>query len=688
MLFTFDRCQRRAIILLLLASIASILLIPIAANKSVPAVLDYINHFSGIVQAKIALDEGQFPLRVAPLDHDGWSYPYFQFYSPTTYTIAGFIYRWITPSSPFLAFKFSIWLGLIIAGLYMYRLAYWLVKSRVSALLTSVAYLTAPYFAIVINYIGAFSETLALCFIPIVLYYTLQQYEHPKKIATLLATAFAWYLLATTHILTFIFSSFFIGLFLLLLTFTNYTQWKNLIVVGVTYGFGCLLAIWHLAPIVIFSKYLTVNNTLNNFSFYDHTPTLANLLSPIADISSGRIGIHGIIDAITKIHPSVGLPILLAVGVCTYIFFRAKSETKTTHHYLFSLLILFFIAFLATWAPINVWHWLAPPFKIMQYSWRLLGQVIWIGSLLFALAISWGFNNKLSLKNSIMIMLAMLLCLSSWLSVHQNKTTDINNLIHSLRSSGSYLINATKHTQFMKVIDNMLLDSSTVHDNIILTKLKPLIFPSSLLASSNSPYLSIKGIVPKSTETKQIKINAFANGTLVASFSLQHGAYLWKIPLTSKPKANSTILLFTVTHQGKVLEKNKSPIIPIDEIILGGFPNYSKVLSVKEVQPHCQQEKINTLCEMNIPTNIHLVELPILYYPGALEITVNGKPAPYIGVFYQNRLIAATTPEAGQHNIIKMHFSGILWANYLSSAAWQLWLILLAYFALSRRHAL
>lgn len=68
------------------------LLAPIAANDTIPGLADYVNHLAGIIEAKFALAEGQFPLRIAPFELNGFRYPLFQFYSPTTYTLAGTLY--------------------------------------------------------------------------------------------------------------------------------------------------------------------------------------------------------------------------------------------------------------------------------------------------------------------------------------------------------------------------------------------------------------------------------------------------------------------------------------------------------------------------------------------------------------------------------------------------------------------
>src|SRR5271163_4175184 len=88
------------------------LLAPMASNTVLPAAPDHPNHTASIVQAKMALDEGQFPLKVAPFEHVGLRYPLFQFYSQTPYLIGGLIYKYVTPKNPWLALKIVYLLGL------------------------------------------------------------------------------------------------------------------------------------------------------------------------------------------------------------------------------------------------------------------------------------------------------------------------------------------------------------------------------------------------------------------------------------------------------------------------------------------------------------------------------------------------------------------------------------------------
>ena len=54
-------------------------LAPLASDTVMPIDGQHTAHTAAIVQAHLALAQGQFPIRVAPWQHQGWQYPLFQF---------------------------------------------------------------------------------------------------------------------------------------------------------------------------------------------------------------------------------------------------------------------------------------------------------------------------------------------------------------------------------------------------------------------------------------------------------------------------------------------------------------------------------------------------------------------------------------------------------------------------------
>lgn len=707
----FNFIQQRIDILFIIALASTIMLMPLASNISIPYDLDYISHLSAISQAKLALAQGQVPLRFSPTDHEGWLYPLFQFYSPTSYMVSGLIYQWLTPSNPYIAFKVTLWCALFISGIYMYKLSNWLVQFRPAAILASVAYITTPYTIILVSHIGAFNECIAVSLLPVVLYYTFQNYYHPKQINNYLFTGAAWYLLATVHLLTFLSTSFVVAAFLLYLTVKNPKHWVNLISAGLAYAFGCILAMWFIAPIVLLSKYLNINNTFTNSDFfYAHTPSLTDLLGPNTLFDPILGYTYNLIDSISLIHPNIGFPILIAVGVCCCLFFtRAIKANNLALNWLLPLITLFFIIFIIVWSPINFWVWLPQPFRVLQYSWRLLSQLAWIGSLLLAYAIAWSCHFQLSRIQTYTGIILLIFCSATGLFLHEDKIRDYDGLINTLMQDNAYLIDATKFTRSIFLVDSILIDSSQFNDKLSLNAVKPINIPTKWLRSAAAPFISIEGIVPKNIPPSST-ISVSINGSVKAIHALKPGPLYWEIPIRRNEKLSSpvSVTLKSQNHQNVAvplfwsapthkndkspssisikfkLNKNMNVNVPLKRIIFGGILKSSDVINPNQVQSHCKMIGNINECNINVPQSVKIVELPLYYYPQLLNITVNGTTVPYISLYYRNEVITGIIPEAGKLNTIRIQFRGLLWANYLSGVSWQLWLLLLSYLILRR----
>lgn len=675
----FNFIQQRITLLIIIAFASTVMLLPLASNVSIPVDLDYLNHISGIIQAKLALAQGQMPLRIAPTDHEGWSYPLFQFYSPTSYMISGFIYRWITPSNPYIAFKVTLWCALFFSGVYMYKLSNWFVQFRPAAILASVVYITTPYTIILIGHIGAFNECIGISIIPAVLYYTLQQYYHPNNIKGFLLTGVAWYCLATIHLLTFLSTSFVTAIFLLFLSINNPNRWISLANIFFAYLFGCLLAMWFIGPIILLSKYLIISRTfINPAFFYAYAPTLADLLAPSTFFTPIIGHTDKLTDSISLIHPNVGLPILMAVLLSCYVFF----QNKTYHHnqatkWLPSLIALFFVIFLLIWSPINFWKWLPQSFRVIQYSWRLLAHTAWIGALLFSFAICWLCHLKLNKLQTFAGIAFVILCSATGLFLHEDKLTNYNSVIDSFIPGNPYLIDATKYPQFIHLVDSILLDSVKFNNQLTFNSIKPITIPTQWIKTAVAPFILIEGTIPNNISSPS-SITASIGNKTIATYELKSGPMSWNIPIHLNKKSNASITInFKINTKPNV-------IIPIKEISFGGILNPANIITANQIQPHCQTQNETTECNIYAQQTTQLIELPIFYYPKLLNITIDGAPTPYISIFYKNNVITGIIPHPGKTNIIKIQFRGLLWANYLSAASWQLWILLLSYLVLRK----
>lgn len=391
---------------------------PIASNVDFPNSKEFANHLIAISEAKNALLAGQFPIRVTP--SMGQQYPYFQFYSPLPYMIAGFFDLYF--NNPLMAYKTTMWFALLFAGFSLLRLIKLFIPSNRIALVAAVLYLTSPYLLINMTARGDFTESFAMCLLPIILYYSIS-YLRTGKFYEFIGVAIMWSLLALAHIITFIFSVFFIGIFLIVINIAENIPLKNLFYLALAFIAGCILAMWNLAPIILFHHSLYIQDGLVNPAHTTWLNPLSTLLSPIA-MSPMSLPGDGRIHY--PLYLGLGFPTLFAFGLCCYL----KFFKKTTPYFVSFLLCYFVFTFLLIWSPVDVWKFLPSIVDVLQFSFRLLIQLMWMTSILFAWGIYKLVNKEIKIKYVIIILFAIILGNSSWLVTSPNFPETITTLIN------------------------------------------------------------------------------------------------------------------------------------------------------------------------------------------------------------------------------------------------------------------
>src|SRR6188508_3245653 len=143
-----SRLLRRLALPAFFAVVATGLMAPLASNWYVPNLTDLPPHVAAAWQARLALDEGQFPLRTAPGERQGRRYPMLQLYGQLPYTAAAVIQKILLPDrppAPYVALKLVVWASLLLGGVYLHRLARYLGARGAAAVVAAVAYMAAPY---------------------------------------------------------------------------------------------------------------------------------------------------------------------------------------------------------------------------------------------------------------------------------------------------------------------------------------------------------------------------------------------------------------------------------------------------------------------------------------------------------------------------------------------------------------
>lgn len=417
------RCKILKIIVLY--GIISIgLLAPMGSLTVLPDIMDTPNHVEAIVQARNAISEHQLPLRVAPTLVNGWQYPLFQFYSPTPYTIGGLIYKFITRDNPYAAYAITLWLALTAAALGVYFLSNRFIQSQKISVIAGLAYITAPYILLNLHARGGFTEVFSQAVLPYVLLFSLNVFSK-KQIHWIILGGLSWYLMITSHLITFLTLSItvvFVALLLLVLLMIKKNlhagQWMGFFRLGLSYVLGLMLACYYLAPVVLFS---------GNGIEPPKSPSVTTFFSPLLTLLSPASIAQNPSqpDNMTfHFYPAVGWVFILSfLTILHYLTLKKQTQEKpfTGHPEENNRLItgllcgLFLISVLLTWSPVDIWQYI-PGANFVQHSYRFLVHVVWSGSLLLAYALRylfWEFENKHVLIGTFLLVLACLSYLPS-----------------------------------------------------------------------------------------------------------------------------------------------------------------------------------------------------------------------------------------------------------------------------------
>jgi hypothetical protein len=691
--------RQSLLVLSLYGLIAIGLFAPMASNAIMPG-SEQINHVGVIVQARKALWEGQFPIRIAPWQHNGWQYPLFQFYSPLPYTIGGLVYGLITPQNPFIALKIALWMALVTGAFFIYLTAAHLTRSRPAALLAGVIYMTAPYWMINVHARGAFTEAVAQGVIPIVIYYSLRCYEAPRLSWEFWAAALAWCGLALTHNLTYIWTSFFAGVLFLALAIRRRGVAPGLWRLGAAFAWGCVLAIYFLAP-VISADYLNIrDHYLNVFEFTWSTP-IATLLAPVSlppEPQPGHI-------ATPFLHASVGWPMLLGFGLAIYLSvqspFKEMLVDLRARRMVTTLAVLFVLAFVLTWSPVDFWAVLPPVVSVAQFSYRLLAQVSWIGALLAAYALVLLFRGALTLPQTVAGLLLIMVAHGSFLPPMPSAPAPFTPAhIVEWPDSGygriDYLAAASRFVTLSGTAPPaadlalpMLIDAEQW-----LRLDAPVDVPREFFRDCTDCELDLDGEMPGGVGPGPITLSVLVNGRVASKVQLAPGTVHVGVPLrgllAADPSTPALRLAFTVDRAFRAhdLDPSRSDtrrlaVARASVVVRHLVP--IPVMRVSALQLSCLREVELMHCHIPIADHATNVQLPALFYPDMQQVEVDGRSARFFPIVLNELVLTGVQLEPGVHDLT-IRFHGVTWANRVSAFAWIVTAIGLAWpLARSRR---
>jgi hypothetical protein len=653
---------KHADVLALYALMSLGLLSPIASNTILPAAPDHANHTAFIVQAKQALDEGQFPLKVAPFQHDGLRYPVFQFYSQTPYLFGGLIYKYFTSTNPWLALKVIYFTGLWLAAFFTFKTGQLLGFDRATSALTGVVYITAPYLLINIHARGAYTEAFAQFLIPLLAYTSLRLVKHPTALGYLW-TSLAWLMFGTSHIITFVYGSLFYVALVSILYFRRRVNGRSATSLLAAAVLGWLVSAFQWYPAATIRP-LQIHSHMGNIFKASWLTPLSTLLSLTSNPPEplGR-------DTTAFLHASIGIPVLIAVAGLIYFSRRLGPESSGV----WPLMMLFGVAFFCSWSPVDFWALLPQTLKIAQFPYRFLIYTSAIGAVLFGYFLGAHVRNYRQ-PSFLLLLVALILCAQSYLPSLQRNQRSLESVI--IRpdigyGAGDYLYRAS------------VTDSLTTYRGRYETTLPLISGDGWLMVGTELPLarayiestgasLLLRGTAERLTYTCD-RLDLTLDGSVIATTNILPGTFEWRVPAAAFNTFRNQL--------GRLVFRSDCGFVPnlIDpanpdtrklwiRVVSLRFDNSAKssALSVKDVRPRCALIGSSVTCRLTVDDETE-VELPILFYPSLLRITVNGKLVPYRPSTYGSLLLADVSVPSGTNRIVAA-FIGSTVGNMMSLA--------------------
>ncbi len=686
------------LVVFLYMAVAFALLSPLIPNDLMGDAPDFPNHVAAIIQAKMAIDLGQFPIRTAPWQFNAWQYPDFQYYSNFPYMIAGYIYKYISPSNPYWAFKFLCWLSLVASAFFIYKLAKILTASEAAALLAGTIYMCSPYFLVNILARAAWTEVIAQGIIPIVLYYSFRCYHSPG-IKYIAPASFAWFALATTHTITFIYTGLFIGLLFLIIVIVqkDFNRPVKIIKLGVSFLLGCLLASYFLAPVILRPE-VNINNSIQNPYKNKCQAPLSSLVSTIANTPAGCSSTKGL-------SPSIGWPILLSWLAVTYfvLFQRPKMDLKPPNKaVLYGCYTIFCLAAFVTWSPFDFWSLLPGFLWVTQFTYRILSHTMWSGAILSAYAFVFIFGNQTKFL------------ISPVISKAKNHRAKLPNTTYHLTtihfysaiifcavcvSSVPYLLPQNYIHPLSKILKEpdlgygqaaYLQNTDIVHSHWIVGNVQlPFVYsdgrliidqyvPVAATRINSSAFLKMSGVTPE-IFSKGLTLFAWQDGTKIAKKYIMPGPFVWEFPVSRDNQNTSKDINIKFTSDRffvpKLIDPRSNDVRHLTVSIssaIGDFGSSNNAMPVSETQNYCIIKGSGIVCDLT-DAKYRIIELPILYYPPPLiDVKINGQETNVFAIIDRSFLLTGVSVEAGKSYHIEAGFQGLPWANSLSLGSWFL----------------
>lgn len=371
-----------------------------------PAGGDRAYHVSGIAEARSALREGQFPIRIAPNVSPGRRYPLFQFYGNLPYTAPALLT--FVPGlnlDAYTAWKVVTCLSIACAGFYAYRVSLSLTRQVWPSVVAGAIFVTSPYLATDVRARFAYAETTSFCLLAPLLYYNLRAFA-TRRNGPIIAAGACWALVSFSHNITYLYASALVALFFALLIGSSFQKYVRRVTrLLAAYALGLLLAAWYVVPQLQLVKYLLIT-LQNNYA----SPAWSGIWSPAYAIFSPVLSIAADVRNAPYLGVQIGWPILggALLGVALLLKCGKSSQPQGEGTTVFPdgphrissvrtiapLLFVLALSIFVLWTPFDFWPYVPKIFYNLQILYRMLMFVVLWGSVLAGVALAMAFHGR------------------------------------------------------------------------------------------------------------------------------------------------------------------------------------------------------------------------------------------------------------------------------------------------------
>lgn len=323
-------------------------------------------HFFRLVEFNKCFSDLQLPCRWSSDAALGYGEPVFNFYGQIPYLAGSLLHS--AGLSLVDSFKGLFVLSLVLSFLSMFVLARRLWKDNLSAILSSVLYLYAPYRALDVWVRGALPEALAFAIFPLAILF-FEKFLEKKDYKNLIFFSFSLTLLIITHNLSFLmFLVFLVGWIFFRLAQSH--GWGLLKYLVLSLGLAFLLSSFYILPVLVESVYVNLGSTTTGyFDFRGHFAGIYQLF--VSRYWGYGASLFGPEDSLSLSIGHVQWMLSLVILVLAIYKLRLKGAAKP----LVLILIGWFYVYLTHNLSNFIWESI-PTFWYIQFPWRFIGLAV------------------------------------------------------------------------------------------------------------------------------------------------------------------------------------------------------------------------------------------------------------------------------------------------------------------------